>query len=792
MPLAGAATADRALVHETAAALGLLVFRIRGTSRDGQLVSIRARKCTIGSGPDCTLRLLAFGVRPLHCLIVRGSRASVVRRWSPDTLLNGRSFSDAELRAGDRLQIGPIELEVVQTTGAMPLAQAPRLQKSQENPDFSQLASRLELANRQGRRRVRRAVAALREARKEIARLEGTRSSAVAAAAGLDTARKAIEADQQRLASQQKALEAERAGWLAEKQAALAKVAEATAQANLERTELDTQKAAFQAERRRWADQRQAEETALRQERRALEDREARIAKESQRLSQQVLDHDRQARALAAERAGFAQERTEWESQKDSQTADSTASAAAIEVAAKQIEAQRRELEAAARQIEAQRRELEESRSRWTRQREEEDRQHAQRLADLDAREARLEAERQQQSGRARDGAAEARRLETQQKSLQTARDAIQVERESLRAEQRTLQTQRQALETEQKSLEAERESLRTQQESLETERRQLQAEQENLESQKEALRSEREAWQAERQAEEERLRRLEAELDEARQMQGESGPPEEAQVAEPAHRGSGSGAACPVDVNEVLGRLGVALLPEEEEYDAMPPSDGAEKTARRSSRPLEVRRPASEEDEGDESIDAYMAQLMQRVRATSIDTAARPSAAEEARKPAKPAQETPAEAPAASPAPTEAPVEAARRRPVPEDPHRLIAMRELATGAAHTAIDEHSQKMLRYAAYNKLMIMVSAGLCGIGLIAGWALWGLSTTSYYSGLVCILLSLVWGVQYAVLTGRLIGHRSRANARRRDEEASDAASSGSEPGAGPPEETPAES
>ena len=42
--------------------------------RDGQIVRLRAAKCTVGSGPQCTLRLRARGVGPLHCLIVRGPR----------------------------------------------------------------------------------------------------------------------------------------------------------------------------------------------------------------------------------------------------------------------------------------------------------------------------------------------------------------------------------------------------------------------------------------------------------------------------------------------------------------------------------------------------------------------------------------------------------------------------------------------------------------------------------------------------------------------------------------------
>ena len=95
------------------AATGDLVLRVCGSSRDGQIVRLKSTKCTVGSGPQCTLRLRARRVRPLHCLIVRGAGGTVVRRWSPDTRLNGRAFDDADLLPGDRLNIGGIELEVV-------------------------------------------------------------------------------------------------------------------------------------------------------------------------------------------------------------------------------------------------------------------------------------------------------------------------------------------------------------------------------------------------------------------------------------------------------------------------------------------------------------------------------------------------------------------------------------------------------------------------------------------------------------------------------------------------------
>ena len=109
----------RSSLSESELATGDLVLRICGSPRDGQMVRVKSAKCTIGSGPRCTLRLRARGVSPLHCLIVRGPMAAVVRSWAADTRLNHQSFADAALSPGDRLGIGPIELEVV-SIGVVP------------------------------------------------------------------------------------------------------------------------------------------------------------------------------------------------------------------------------------------------------------------------------------------------------------------------------------------------------------------------------------------------------------------------------------------------------------------------------------------------------------------------------------------------------------------------------------------------------------------------------------------------------------------------------------------------
>jgi len=160
---------DARLVQGTPS--GDLCLRIVGTARDGQMVRLAAPKCTIGSARGCTLRLHAAGVRPVQCVILRGARGTVARSWSGGTRLNGRSFVDAPLVAGDRLTIGPIELEVLSSTAADAARDVPcaRAMICESNPPQSRRPD--DQRARVERQRVRRLIAAMRDLQAENARL---------------------------------------------------------------------------------------------------------------------------------------------------------------------------------------------------------------------------------------------------------------------------------------------------------------------------------------------------------------------------------------------------------------------------------------------------------------------------------------------------------------------------------------------------------------------------------------------------------------------------------------------
>jgi len=87
-------------------------LRLQFGTAEQRLIAIPWGKNSIGSGPRCSLRLQYPGVQPLECLIVLDESGLRARRWSDNTTLNGESFDDSRLAPGDVLTIGPAELEV--------------------------------------------------------------------------------------------------------------------------------------------------------------------------------------------------------------------------------------------------------------------------------------------------------------------------------------------------------------------------------------------------------------------------------------------------------------------------------------------------------------------------------------------------------------------------------------------------------------------------------------------------------------------------------------------------------
>ena len=228
---------------------------------------------------------------------------------------------------------------------------------------------------------------------------------------------------------------------------------------------------------------------------------------------------------------------------------------------------------------------------------------------------------------------------------------------------------------------------------------------------------------------------------------------------------------AAAVDLQEVLRRLGHKVDFSEDdaaESQAMPAESGRSLGARQSAEggaepSLARSEPAADEEE---SIDTYMAQLMQRlgVKGPSADKVQPPTVAHEA--PTRPAQPTnPAETSLKSEPTREGnwqrrePVELAPRAVAPEKHVDLSALRDLANLSAEHALGRHDRKQLIAATRSKLIVTVVALAVGVGLLWHWHSHNTGNLIVFAAMLSFLIALHWGLQYAILTGRLIINRS---------------------------------
>jgi hypothetical protein len=291
-----------------------LALRVCGPTRHGQVVRLKSRKCTIGSGPRCTLRLRARGVQSLHCLVLRGPGATVIRRFSPDTRINGHAFTDTSLAPGDRLSIGPIDFDVLgaDALAAREAPPAPRLPRSDPpalaRPDGPPQDGADPVAAKQhARARTRRMIRALREARKEIAnfkqqhqRWERERSEAEQALPDrqqeTDARQAELDAHRNELDARQEALESERRQWTGQQEAALAKLNERANELDRRHAELDRAQEEFQQQRDQWDTERTDAE-------RKAQQRCEELAQRAQQLDAQV-DEARARRSESDSRQG--------------------------------------------------------------------------------------------------------------------------------------------------------------------------------------------------------------------------------------------------------------------------------------------------------------------------------------------------------------------------------------------------------------------------------------------------------------------------------------------------------
>ena len=793
--------ADRPLLGADA---GALTLRVCGGSHRGRLISIRSPKCTIGSAAGCTLRLRAAGVRPLHCWILRGPAGTVVRRCTAGTLLNGLTYEDAPLQNGDRLRVGPVELEIIECQSSPPQWSIP----AAPEPDASESPS-----NRASTRELEACLAAAND---EIARLEADAKQAwqtsVVAAERADQLREALEEANVETGEVRGELEAALSALKRER-------AEGEPRLSSMRQQLEqAQRKLAEAEATMIQAQRQMEEQSSRPaaEREALQRQIAQLQRELEQARSQAMQSSQMTISMGSARAKSQEEASDWESRCTALSADvarletelSAARAQQSEAAQWQARLAEADQQVEHWQAEAQRRQLlienqQQQLALAVEQLAKADESSRQQVADEDQqlanrRTALEERERQLESGRLQLEASQ-RQLEASQIEIETA-EARLLERQSqinkrqseFEAEQCTKSA---ALNDREALLSAQAEKLQDQLDELAVQLTELEEAKEQLAqavSDCESRQQQLAALEAELTARRQPLEASREELPPAVPAAEDVPRPSEAQYASDEPQGASvddsASDGSDANVDSVLSRLvragvwrdgeghaaeptpsvaeptipiqqrwreapqpGEAVREEPSSVEVVPDSDfPPQPLAPLPATPFEAPQQKHEAaNQDDESIESYMERLLQRVRGDAGDApkpaAPAPAPAYQASQPA-PAEESHSEPAAAvsdkPPAALVNPEEFVPRSQAPEMTSDLAAMRELANSAARSAIAKHQRKTTGKHVTGRL-VGIGVVLAASGALAYWA-WSIpSITAAVGASVGFTASLYW-------------------------------------------------
>ncbi len=625
----------------------------------------------------------------------------MVRCWSQDTLLNGRVFSDERLCPGDRLAIGPIEVEVLDLGGSKSSATAPTGLAPADIAPFS----------------VNRFPCPPRDTQHEIA-LEPPRPAPRGQSTDpQELADRAVQFDAREadLAIRQRRLDDSYHRWRAKQDAAEAELTRRNEEISSQKEGLASQRALLDEQRRQW----EAERSGV----------QLRLDQQSRRSDARLAELEEQVQALE-------QERNRWEARQDAADAD--------------LARRKEKLAAEQAELANQRAALDEQRRQW----------------------------------------------EAEQVAVQQQGDQHGQQSDARLAE---LQEQVRALEQERHQCEADQTAGEA---DLARRKEELAAEQAELANQRAALDEQRHQWEAERSEKEaefaERVQRLDAqqaELDAATLPESRRPDPDEPTIApagELAPRQESRLEEAPKEASfsslELLRRLGKmpSFLDEDESptehaasdsdrtgADEMPQNPGgAEGRASLPDDGLASSHAGSEE----ESVDQYMAKLLARMRGEVAATKGReaPSPAdrgERGRRNAEREDTRAAAGPAAEAVHTigaklQEPVEMSPRAVAPEKSVNLTALREVANLSADNAIDRHARKRLFHIVAKKLTVSLLALLASLALIAAWWLRLAHPLALYAGSVSLIVAILWGLYYPLMSSRMIHGQPQALARKR--------------------------
>lgn len=91
-------------------------LKIHGPAED-RTIDLRWGKSSLGSSEGCDIRIAQPGVAPVHCLLMLSPGCAWVYRWATELQLNGESITCSPIIPGDILSVGPVNVELVDTSG---------------------------------------------------------------------------------------------------------------------------------------------------------------------------------------------------------------------------------------------------------------------------------------------------------------------------------------------------------------------------------------------------------------------------------------------------------------------------------------------------------------------------------------------------------------------------------------------------------------------------------------------------------------------------------------------------
>jgi hypothetical protein len=536
---------------------------------------------------------------------------------------------------------------------------------------------------------------------------------------------------------------------------------EQLAQIKAQWTELESRRQTWILQQQQW----QAEQEISQQ---ILQDTERRLNERSVQLDSLAAELEIRKSQLDAQSAAFESQNNELADQ----AAGLAAHAAKNNALSGELDARSLQLDAHAAELQAQAAEL------------------ARRSDQLDAQAAKLEIKN-------REVKRQSDELETKNREVKRKSDELEikyreVKRQSaeLQSQSHNLPTRSAELESIQTELESKQAELESKQAELESKQAELESKQAELETERSQLEIEHNRWEESRRAREQALAsrqeemdqkenqletlqaRLHAEMEDWQRQLAHRQRERELCDAKPTEKAPDKGFSpsrqappvdgplppqsdqSPADSHDILQRL---------RRDIDKPEETDRSAADQTAAPSNSQAPAPHEEE---SVDDYMARLMQRIRSTQGELG---FAADNPYEPI-PSRPEPAPvpletAPAPPPAPVHMPVQ--RVEPVEMSPHTVAPekqvdislLRDLAKYSAQNALGTHARWLMTHVMYSKLAVALMGGFAGIGLLCIWQLWFTNILTFFSAMMSFVVAVIWGAQYVLLTIKLLANGS---------------------------------